>query len=256
MGMNAMGEKEPKMRPPAIYRSSQVTPYVLFLVGRVGSTYLVSMLRSHPALLAGEEDLRDLEDLGAQVQLDWADKYLSPPILGTRKARGFNVKLAHLCDPDGFRELLQKRRCKILHMQRRNRVKAVISRINGSRLYDQTGMWGLFDERDKLPPLTVDLAQFDEFLNHRERMDAQLEAYVKSLQLPTIEIFYEDLLSDRSAFLEALFRFLDVPFVPVKGVTLKITNDDLSQVITNFDELQATYKGTPYYSMFEQGRAT
>ena len=238
------------MHLPAIYGRSQVTNYVLFLVGRVGSTYLSSLLDSHPSILAMGEELRDLEEQGAQVQLDWVRGFLTPPVIGTKKARGFNVKLIHICDPETFRSLVIENDSKILHMKRQNRVKAVISRINGRRLYEKTGMWGLFDKKNQLPPLAIDLSQFDEYLKHRERMDVQLEEYVKSLQLPTMDLYYEDLLSDRTAFLNDCFKFLDVPIRGVEGTTLKITSDDLSKAITNFYELRAVYQGTPYYSMF------
>jgi len=237
---------------PAIYRRSLVTHYVLFLVGRVGSTYLSSILNSHPSILAMGEEIRDLEEQGAQIQLDWVRGFLTPPVIGTKKVRGFNVKLIHICDPENFRSLVIEGGCKILHMQRRNRVKAVVSRINGRRLYEKTGMWGLFNKKNQLPPLTIDLAQFDEYLKHRERMDMQLEEYVKSLQLPTMDLYYEDLLSDQATCLNECFKFLDVPVRDVEGTTLKITSDDLSKAITNFDELRSAYQGTPYYAMYEE----
>src|SRR3990172_11108931 len=142
----------------------QVNKFVLFLVARVGSTYLTSLMKSHPHILALGEELVDLEKQGAEAQLKWSEKFLTPPLIGPHKVRGFNVKLVHLCDRDGFTRLLNEKDCKIIHLQRRNRVKAVISRLNGERLYEKTGMWGLFDESNRLPPMQVDLAKFDEYL--------------------------------------------------------------------------------------------
>jgi len=235
-----------------IFFRPQVNNFVLFLVARVGSTYLTSLMRSHPQILALSEELRDLEEQGSEVQLSWSEKFLTPPLVGKHKARGFNVKLVHLCDPDRFARLLQEKDCKVIHMQRRNRVKAVISRINGKRLYNKTGMWGLFDESNRLPPLQVDLAQFEEFLKHREKMDFEMEAYVKNLGRPLLPLYYEDLLEDQDAFLDGLYEFLEVDPFRVEGETLKITSDNLREVVLNFDELRACYVGTQYEHMFDE----
>ena len=230
----------------------QVNKFVLFLVARVGSTYLTSLMKSHPHILALGEELVDLEKEGAQAQLGWSDKFLTPPLVGRYKVRGFNVKLVHLCDRDRFTRLLNEKECKIIHLQRRNRVKAVISSLNGERLYEKTGMWGLFDESNRLPPMQVELEKFDNYLKHREKMDLEMEAHVKSIGRPLLSLYYEDLLADRNAFLSGLYRFLEVEPFPVEGETLKITSDDLREVVLNFDELRGRYAGTQYEPMFEE----
>jgi LPS sulfotransferase NodH len=235
-----------------IFFRTQVVNYVLFLVGRVGSTYLTSLMNSHPNIEAFGEEIRDLEKDGAKAQLDWTNKFMNPPMIGKHGARGFNVKLVHIVDPDGFRQLLQQHNCKIMHMQRRNRVKAVISRINGKRLYNSTGMWGLYDENNRLPPLKVDLEQFDEYLQHREKVDNELADYVNSLSLPTLQLCYEDLTTNQGVFLNDVFQFLGVDPMPVKGETLKITSDNLREAIENFDELRSRYAGTQYEAMFDE----
>lgn len=234
------------------YFRNEVNKFVLFLVGRVGSTYLTGLLNSHPQILALSEELRFLEEDGAGAQLEWADKFLTPPLVGREKVRGFNVKLVHTVDQQAFGQLLEDKGCKILHLKRRNRVKAVISRINGQRLYDKTGMWGLFDESNRMQQLTVDLEQFDEYIKHREKMDRQMEEYCRSLKLPLLILYYEDLLRDENGFLNNIFEFLEVDPYPVKGSTLKITSDDLSKAIANFTELRARYEGTEYEMMFDE----
>ena len=53
-------------------------------------------------------------------------------------------------------------------------------------------------------------------------------------------------------FLNRVFSFLEVEPRPVELSTLKITNDDLREVIVNFDELRAMYSGTQYEVMFDE----
>lgn len=235
-----------------IFFRPQVIKFVLFLVGRVGSTYLTSLMQSHPHILARSEELTDLMEQGAEAQIKWSEKFLTPPMIGQYKVRGFNVKLAELCAPDKFVKLINEKDCKIIHMQRRNRVKVVISRLNGERLYERTGMWGLFNETNRLPPLLVDLEKFDAYLKHREKMDLEMETYVNSLGRPTLRLYYEDLLVGQNDFLRTLFDFLEVDQYQVKGKTLKITDDDLRKSISNFDELHGRYVGTQYEQMFNE----
>lgn len=235
-----------------VYLRHEMTQYVMFLMGRVGSTYLTHLLNSHPDILALSEELLDLEETGAEAQMRWSREFLSPPLVSRHRVRGFNTKPHHLEDPDAFGRLLQQKHCKILHMQRRNRVKTVISVLNGQRLHDKTGMWGRFDKSVQLPPLTVDFEEFENGLQWREEWDRKLGDYIRSLQLPTLPMYYEDLCQDKDAFLERVFSFLDVKPWPVESATLKITNDDLSKAIANFDELRARYVGTQYEDMFDE----
>lgn len=235
-----------------IYLRKQVKHYVLFLVARVGSTYLTSVLNSHPDMLSLSEELRDLEQDGAEAQMEWARDFLNPPLLGRNSVRGFNVKLVHLVDPTNFAQLLGLRQCKIIHLRRRNRVKAVVSRLNGRRLYKKTGMWGLFEESKRPPPFEIDLEEFDELLQHREKVDKELEEYVKMLQLPTLSLNYEDMLQDENDFLNGIFNFFDVSPLPVRGKTIKITSDNLREVVVNLDEIKSGYTGTLYEPMFDE----
>lgn len=238
----------PKAR--VVYLCHQVSRYVLFLVGRVGSTYLRYLLNSHPNIRALGEELR--EEKVPKRQLEWAQRFLTPPLVGRNGALGFHAKLVHILDPDGFAQLLRQNQCQIIHMQRRNRIKAVVSYFNGKRLAEATGMWGLFKKSDRLPPFAIDPDEFDNHLQHREKRDQDLDNYVSRLQLPTLSLYYEDLLQDRNAVLQQVFSFLGVNPRPVHQSMLKNTSDNLREVIINFDELRANYVGTRYEPMFDE----
>ena len=232
----------------------QVTPYVILFIERDGSTYLTSLLAEHPDIQAIYERFAVLKQQGqnAAAQLAWADSYLTRPLLARHAAVGFKTKLVDVLDLDGFAKLLQAKRCHIIQMQRRNRVKAVVSRINAKRLHDKSGNWNLYKSEDRIPPSDFDPAQFAEFLREREAADAALEAYAGRLQLPTVKLVYEDLLTDREATLNRGFALLRVRALPLVGKTLKHTSDDLRDVILNFDELRAGYRGTAYEAMFDE----
>jgi LPS sulfotransferase NodH len=234
------------------YFRNQVTTFVILFAGRVGSTHLINLLDSHPHILAHHDEITNIKDKGAAEQLKLAEEYLTPPLVGPNKAIGFKTKTANILDLDGFTRLITEKNCKIIYLLRRNRIKSAVSHINGKRLAEATGMWGLFDESKRLPPFAIDLEEFDKVLRNREKVDQELEAYINSLPLPNVQICYEDLLKDQKMVLDPLFEYLEVAPHTVQSSTLKITKDNLREELLNFDELRAKYAGTPYEPMFDE----
>ena len=165
---------------------------------------------------------------------------------------GFKTKYANLTDPEGFKKLLEEYQCRIIYLRRRNRVKAVVSHINGKRVAETTGMWNISKETDRMPPMVFDPEEFDTVLKNRERVDQELEDYVGRLKLPKLSLYYEDMLQDNDQVLSKIFSFLDISQFPVQGAWVKITSDNLRDVIVNFDALRNIYADTPYQAMFDE----
>jgi len=236
------------------YFRHQVTPYIILFIERDGSTYLTSLLNSHPEIEAIYERFAVLKQKGTDSteQLEWARAFYSPPLISKTKARGFKTKLVDVLDLESFTNLLHEKQVRVIQMRRRNRVKAVISRINARRLYEATGNWNLYDKSDRMPPMLVDLAQFADFLHEREAGDDELQDYVDQLQLPVLKIVYEELLTDKTSTLAKIFSFLKIPNKAVQEKTIKNTSDDLREVVLNLDELRAHYAGTPYLEQFDE----
>ena len=145
---------------------------------------------------------------------------------------------------------LWKKKCRIIQLQRRNSVKAIISTINARRLWENSGNWNLLKDADRQAAMEVDLKEFDNLLKLREKWDTDLENYIKKINLPTLQLYYEDLLQNETDFIQRIFEFLVIEPKPVQGKTLKHTSDDLRNVVINFDELQSKYRNTRYESMF------
>lgn len=239
---------------PSIFLRHQVTPFVILFVERDGSTYLTSLLQEHPDIEAVYERFAVMKQKGedAAAQLAWVNDYWTPPLMGRKGAIGFKTKLVDVLDLDAFAQVLQEKQVRLIHMQRRNRVKAVVSRINARRLYEATGNWNLYNEADRRPPMTVDVAEFHALVQEREDADRELGEFVARLGLPAELVFYEELQEDKDAVLQRLLALLGVRYLPLQGKTKKHTKDDLREVLTNFDELQASFAGTPYADMFTE----
>jgi LPS sulfotransferase NodH len=236
----------------------QVTPFVILFVERAGSTFLTTALKSHPQVLALTEKLDAMKKDGktAAEQLAWTRAFLTPPLIGRHRAIGFKTKLLDVLDPSGFAAVLRERRCKIIQLQRRNSVKAAVSTLNARRQWKVSGNWNLLSESTRLPPFEVDPAEFDTVLAQREEWDQQLEDYAATLQLPTLRLWYEDLLADEGVFVEEALTFLTGERRRLQGSTLKNTGDDLKTAILNFDELRKRYVGTRYEPMFDEVQLT
>ncbi len=232
----------------------QITPYIILFIERDGSTYLTSMLMSHPQVEAVYEHFAVMKQQGttAEEQLHWAQSFLTPPLIGKKKAVGFKTKLVDVLDHEGFAAIVQKTGCRIIQMRRRNFIKAVVSRINARRLFEASGKWNLYQESDRMPPLQINLVEFDQFIKEREQADQELDDYAASLKLPRLIIEYEDLLTAKDQTLNSLFAFLKIKDLPVQSKTLKNTSDDLREVVLNFDELRAHFAGTVYDAMFDE----
>jgi hypothetical protein len=238
---------------PVVFRF-QVTRFVILFVERAGSTYLITALKSHPGIVALTEKLDALRQEGKSgaEQIEWARGFLTPPLVGRHSAIGFKTKTVDILDPDGFAQLLRQRGCKIIQLQRRNAVKAVVSTLNARRQWHVSGNWNLLAESTRLPPFAVDLQEFDLLLQEREKLDRDVERYVDQLQLPTLRLSYEDLLQNKETFVEKTLSFLGARHQALPGATLKNTGDDLREAILNFDELRDRYTGTRYEAMFDE----
>jgi LPS sulfotransferase NodH len=236
------------------YFGYEVTPYVILFIERDGSTYLTSLLEVHPDVHAIYERFSVLVQRGttAEEQVTWAESFLTPPLIGRYSAIGFKTKLVDVLDIEKFTKILHQKKCRIIHMQRRNRVKAVISKINARLLYESSGKWNLYQEADRMPPVMIDLEMFKRYLLEREKADDELEDYVNSLRLPKFRLIYEDLLLHKTKVLSDLFKFLNIRGRELEGKTLKHTKDDLREVILNFDDLRAAYRGSKYEQMFDE----
>jgi LPS sulfotransferase NodH len=237
-----------------IFWRGQVRPFVVLFEGRSGSTFLLDALASHPHIQARKEVMADLRRQGVAptTQLAAAARLLSPAWLGPYRAIGFKSKLGDLLDRDAFAELLRARQVYVIYLRRQNQIKAVVSAFRGQALKQASGGWNLYDQAQRLPPLTIEPATFDRWLQEREQREAALAAYVADLGRPTLPLHYEALLIGPEALFAEALAFLGVRPQTLRPRTLKHTSDDLSRALANFDELRRAYAGTPYEAMFNE----
>ena len=238
-------------------RSQGPTKFVLLFQGRTGSTFLTDCANSHPQVKMDPEVWGgwgfqiEQDKIAAHVanQSNWLTHFYESSYPSSIKSIGFKTKLDDLLDKKHFITYLKDHDVKIVHLTRRNTVKLVISEINAQRLFDKSSTWNLEDERKRPSAFRLDLDKFHQQLLWREQIEKWLESYIFLANLPTIKLYYDDLLSDEKSFFETFYDFINVQYLPTKGRTFKNTPNDLQKIIINYDELLKRYKYTPYESM-------
>lgn len=224
------------------------THFVLLFEGRTGSSFLIDSLQSHPEIEATGESLVRLT---AEEQVQWITSFFQQETPDHIKALGFKTKLRNIEDQENFKQLLQKFDVKVIHMQRNNLVKLAISRINARRLFDQKKQWNLAKGQEKLPPFELSLDDFKEALEFKTTLNSNLTKFIKTLEAPLLSITYEELIASNEIIFKKVQEFIGVTFHPLTSNVAKNTDDNIRNVITNYDEIKAHYKGTAFESEFE-----
>jgi LPS sulfotransferase NodH len=224
--------------------------FVVLFEGRTGSTYLIESLNSSSYIRAEGEILVDSKDLDWRTQEKKILQSFRGSLLRQPRAVGFKTKLRDITDPEAFSDLLQSLDVKLIFLKRRNRIKTVVSMFRSRLLKEKVGDYNARSKALSLGKLPLDPDKFDELLKMREALDDKLEEFVDTLGLPTLEMFYEELLADETSFFQRIYEFLGVPYAEGRGETVKNTSDDLRESVENYEELKSRYAGTPYEAQF------
>ncbi|NNC86882.1 MAG: hypothetical protein HKN82_00320 [Akkermansiaceae bacterium] len=231
--------------------------FVVLFEGRSGSTFFIEALDSHPRIRAHKELLAEVKkkvERGKAEPEDQAEclRRLFVPGDHDYDAIGFKTKYKDILDPEGFARLIGEYDARVILLQRRNRIKLMVSLMNAVRLNAATGDWNLYSESDRQPMLHVDLEQFAGWLQRTEKANAAMNDYADRLERPMLRLCYEDLLMKPGPSFERICEFLGVPPAGMQAQCKKNTSDDLREVVENFEELKAAFAGTPYEEMFDE----
>jgi len=167
-------------------------------------------------------------------------------------ARGFKTKLKDVWDLDAFRDLLHERGVRVIVLERLNTIKLAVSTINARRLHEQTGRWNRSRDTAPLPRFELDPGELERVIAECRRHRERLAAFVETLDLSRLALSYEDLLGDSEARFRDILAYLDVPPAALQSKVLKNTDDDLSQVLVNFEDLRERFANGPYAAMFDR----
>ena len=251
-------------------------PFFIWFTGRTGSTFLCDLLNSHPQISCRKEQFcevkivaglefpsgaRTFENKGGvfgrrlfadnEVIDDPSDSqtldYLKFAMNDAAKACGFKLKYPNQsqCYPEIVERLKQVQCLKVIELVRENVLKQAISLRNVARIRE-LGVSRASNavEPIELKPLELDVALALTHARYFLRIRDDFSKFSQQFE-NTLQVTYEDLLSDHSQTIERILRFLNVDAsVPLKSQFSKTTPDQISEAVSNFDELASAVKGT------------
>lgn len=240
-------------------------PFVVVSRPRTGTNMLRSILNGHGHVLAFGEVFRSPEFVG------WAMpgyprigplrrrlvrepvRFLDEVVFGAYPRRfeavGFKLFYTHARQPDWlpvWDRLQERRDVVVIHMRRRNVLKAVLSFQRAVR----TGVWESRGRRVRDPgPIALDYGHcryvFEQDRRGEEECEARFAGHSR------LDLLYEDLVRDRPGQMRRVYEALGVAPRDVAPATRRQGTRPLSESIANYAELKARFAGTPWEAYFE-----
>jgi hypothetical protein len=217
--------------------------FVIFTIGRSGSSLLVSLLHSHDNIHCDGELLAQ--------KLLFPQRYIKHrECLSQKDVYGFKLNTYHfrvhrIVNPPKFVGTLVNDGYKIISLQRRNTLRLALSHMFA--LYrNQFHQMGNQPNSDTLR-MNVDI----NFLGD----ELQLFDYYQVIQneilrhYPYLHLEYEEDLLDsdnHQKTVDKIAKFLEIPSAQVRTDYVKISPKDLSDFIVNFEEVYNYLKDTEY----------
>jgi LPS sulfotransferase NodH len=236
-----------------------LTRFALLTHPRCGSTYLATLLNSHPQVLCHGELFYQHQvfyavghrdgslHLATPAERDadpaaFLDKVWAHPFGSS--AVGF--KLVAGQHPGAFASLFADSGVRMIVLRRRNRLKKFVSALVAER----EQMWTHYKHRfrpEDLKPVQVEVSLdgLGSYLAGEQAFYDGLMAELVRRPKPCVEVFYEDLFAGGEA-IERLLRFLGVAAETqgLEPATHKRNSRRLADLIVNFHELAHQVAGT------------
>lgn len=246
--------------------SKLYTKFIILGRSRTGSNFLRGLLSSHPEVITTGEILRNPD------QIDWDsnqyfvnDKVLNlyqtkpvdfmqkivfrkfPPHI---KAMGFKLFYYH-AQTEPFNQiwgyLKENTDIHVIHIKRENILKTHLSRAQANR----SGSWvNTSGKKEEHGPITLDPAECLQDFEQTRQWENHFDDYFKDH--PVKQVTYEELSEDYEPVIRDIQSFLHISACPVKPQTYKQSSKPLSEMISNFDDLQTQFSHTPWVDFFKE----
>jgi LPS sulfotransferase NodH len=257
---------------------SPTVPFVILSTQRTGSTWLATLLDSHPAIAAYEElflrddegprwgsaDLERFADAQKERLGDWRSRrplalftYLDE-LYGRDVARAIGFKLMYnqVRQHPEVLVYIVHRGVKVIHLVRTNLLNVLISR-------DVMAARGLAHAKRDSPlttvKITIDPVRIKLRLRALEGDVALSRATLRVLRIPHIEVGYEDIVANRAATLTRIMRFLGLDVPDSADDQHKFTSDLVktttlgqAELVANYETLRSALSRTRYARFLQE----
>ena len=219
--------------------------FIILTRGRTGSNLLLSYLNSHPNVFAQGEIFSHIAQKKWQNTLASNFKKQPPNI----KAYGFKIFYYHPLDCKGdllWDRLLKDHDLYVIHLKRQNILRSVIS----GKIASQQKVWSTalpVDEKEKTYLSAKKLATAFKRTRHWEQTFAK-----RFSSHPTLDVYYEDLVSFKDQTYRKVTDFMDLAYVPPRTVLTKQNPEKARDLIENYDELKEIFNDTAWSAFFHE----
>jgi LPS sulfotransferase NodH len=249
-------------------------PFVIMFTARSGSTALYGQLRKHPDIVMraevfGAKTLPDDVEQTDDNRVRFLRKFWAPFKGGATPSaapwRGFkwqvDRKNTQFSKPRRLLKIMGEYDPRIIVLRRENILKQAISAINARRLLqatedsDKPSAHVTIEnvavlERLKSEKLRVDIAELNQVVNGIRRSKHRLDLLASEIVGPKKEVRYEDYVASPQEFMTSLCEFIGVdPLKIGSQAYVKITSDNLIDVVENYDDVQRFVRGRDLESM-------
>jgi len=225
--------------------NKEVIKFIVFADARTGGTHLMSKLNSHPDIFAVSEPFAHHNINTHEEQVQWMKEFFSNTKKRKFKTLGFRTKIEHQPDLPKFVELVNRENIICFSLQRRNLVKKAISRINAVELYKETNDYNRKKSAFEKKSYEIRPNKLKKEIEICEEQKRITNNFIEKLD-DVIILYYEQILVDEKRFFERIISKLGLQAKELQTTVFKNTGDDLSDSLSNFNEIKNSLRETPY----------
>lgn len=223
--------------------------FIVLSRSRTGSNLLVNFLNSHHAIYCENEIFQRLGEQRAEERLKQV--YSREPFY--IRAKGFKIFYYHPLDNPSsslWQNLIEDRGIAVIHLKRRNILRTLVSR----EIAGYQDVWHTHhpvDPRsagDKQVTLSID--KTTHLLARTRHWEELADRQFRHHDMLTL--YYEDLVKQTDTQWRQVTRFLHVDYKHPETDLRRQNPESLRELITNYNELRAAFRGTEWESMLEE----
>jgi LPS sulfotransferase NodH len=234
--------------------SRKYTPFLILTRSRSGSTLLTRALQSHPHVIARGEVLRTHNPSPEHVRNGPVESVRRVYIPYPRRVQAVGFKLFYWHNDDGHEAWkwlrTQYPALKIIHLSRENRLRVYVSLMISLQNQKWVRAAHSTTGSQQSKPVYIDVQKWHDQMHSVNAARDTAVSFFEGHDM--LNVTYADLTKNWSETTKRIQTFLGVSPQTLKQRTIKQNPYRLSELIKNYDEVDAALTGSDYEWMLEK----
>ena len=200
---------------------------------------------------AREVMVQGFSHLRREDPIGYLEAFFSQPLAEPTSHIGFRLFYSHAQaeeQRDIWAHLQDMTGLKVIHLQRKNLLKNLLS----LRLAESSSIW-MTEKGAPTPTYEPVSLGFDECLLHFQTREAEIKRVTDFFRSsPTVDVFYEDLVTEERAQRDRILGFLGLEPQSLSSKIVKQNRRGLSESIANYLEIKTSFADTTWARFFEE----